>query len=57
MDSVFKEFNTYNKDVVSKCKDIFNFAPFRDIIAGRKQGFSLKYRANVTKFEVVKLIS
>jgi hypothetical protein len=61
VDSVFKKvFNTYNKEIISECREMFNFAPISDIIARRAQSFSLKYSANVTGnklFEAVKLIA
>ena len=33
-DSVFKKvLNIYNKEIVSECREVFNFAPASDIIA------------------------
>ena len=40
-----KAFNTLNEEILSGCRDMFNFAPIFDIIAKRKLSISLKYSA------------
>ena len=61
VDSVFfKVFNTFNKETVFECREMFNFAPVSEIISRRAHSFTLKYSANETcnkLFEAVKLVS
>ena len=61
VDSVFKKvFNTFNKETVFECREMFNFAPVSEIISRRAHSFTLKYSANETcnkLFEAVKLVS